>query len=55
MAIHPISLNMADIQMAAEMFDASPDGAKQRARFLRIVEELPDAKIEISGHWCDPD
>lgn len=54
-AIHPFSLSIADIQMAMEMFDASPDGAVEHARVMRVAEELPDTSVELGGHWCGPD
>jgi hypothetical protein len=47
--------NLADIQMAMEMFDASPDGAAERERVQALIDSLPDVSGTFSGHWCGPD
>lgn len=50
-----IQLGGADMWMAMEMFEASPDGAAERDRVRAWVESLPDATLTISGYPCQPD
>jgi len=47
-------LPVADILMAREMFDASPDGQAERARVEALISSLPDGRLEVSGYLvCD--
>lgn len=53
MAVHRI--NQADMQMAVEMFNASPDGQAERDRVQALLESLPKAEVTISGYWVCAD
>jgi len=55
MAVQRFVLPLADIYMAMDMFDASPDGARERDRIERLIAELPDGQVTIGGHICSPD
>ena len=44
-------LNEADLLMAIEMFDASPDGQAEQRRVAEIIAALPDGHITVTGYW----
>ena len=46
-----IKLNLADIQMAMEMHDASPDGQAEQQRIRDTIAALPSATFEVKGYW----
>lgn len=45
--VEPVRLNVADIQMGRELFDASPDGKAERQRIEALLDELPRGTLTV--------
>jgi hypothetical protein len=51
MAARKIKLNLADIQMGMELYNASPDGQRERERIDAIIAALPTRTVHLSGFY----
>ena len=51
MATERFRLNLADIQMGMELYNASPDGRAEQQRIRDTIAALPAAEITIRGYW----
>jgi hypothetical protein len=54
MASRPFKLNLADIQMGMDLYNASPDGQAEQQRIRDTIAALPHAEFTI-GYWVCSD
>lgn len=45
--VREVRLNSAEICMHAEMYAASPDGARREEEIRRLIQSLPDSLIIV--------